>query len=99
MGKSLAAGDPAGVLVKRFEDVVETLDRHAGGTQDDERKVDLLLQAVRVLTVSERSKRDLVTLYGLTIVAKRRVHYGPLNPPERLANSGRSVSMLMAMAG
>ena len=23
-----------------------------------------------------------VTLYGLTIVAKRRVHYGPLNPPE-----------------
>ena len=23
-----------------------------------------------------------ITLYGLTIVAKRRVHYGPLNPPE-----------------
>ena len=26
-----------------------------------------------------------VTLYGLTIVSKRRVHYGPLNPPEARA--------------
>jgi len=37
--------------MSRFEDVVETLDRHAATVEDDARKVELLLQAVRVLTV------------------------------------------------
>lgn len=35
----------------RFDDLALTLDRHAKGTEDDKRKVDLLLQAVKVLMV------------------------------------------------
>ncbi|HEX7477252.1 MAG TPA: protein kinase [Polyangiales bacterium] len=37
--------------LSRFEDVVETLQRHATAAGDDKRKVELMLQAVRVLTV------------------------------------------------
>ncbi len=37
--------------LSRFEDVVDTLQRHATAVSDDKRKVALMLQAVRVLTV------------------------------------------------
>ncbi|HEX2675103.1 MAG TPA: tetratricopeptide repeat protein, partial [Polyangiales bacterium] len=37
--------------LSRFEDVVATLHRHATTTPDDKRKIELMLQAVRVLTV------------------------------------------------
>lgn len=37
--------------LSRFEDVVATLHRHATSDSDDKRKVELMLQAVRVLTV------------------------------------------------
>lgn len=37
--------------LNRFDELVDTLDRHAKASEDDERKVSLLLQAVRTLTV------------------------------------------------
>ena len=37
--------------LQRFDDLADTLDRHAKGASDDERKRDLMLQAVKVLMV------------------------------------------------
>ncbi|MFI5309099.1 MAG: tetratricopeptide repeat protein, partial [Polyangiales bacterium] len=54
--------------LQRFEDLVETLERHAGTVTDDQRKIDLLLQAARVLVVDIGSPERAVEAYEQVLV-------------------------------
>ncbi len=49
--------------LQRFEDLVETLDRHAGTVTDDARKIELMLQGARVLAVDVGSPERAIELY------------------------------------
>jgi tetratricopeptide (TPR) repeat protein len=49
--------------LQRYEDLVETLDRHAGSSADDKRKVELMLQAARVLAVDIGSPERAIETY------------------------------------
>lgn len=49
--------------LQRFEDVVEALDRHAAGSEDEQRKLDLVLQAGRVLAIEIGSPERAIEMY------------------------------------
>jgi tetratricopeptide (TPR) repeat protein/serine/threonine protein kinase len=69
--------------LQRFEDLVETLDRHAGSIADEARKIELLLQAARVLAVEVGSPERAIETYE-QVLAIDPQHEGALSELARL---------------
>lgn len=77
--------------LQRFEDVVEALDRHAAASDDERRKVDLLLQAGRVLTVEVGSPERAIEMYE-RVLAVDPEHNAALDEVARLRSTAGDLS-------
>ncbi len=83
--------------LQRFDDLADTLDRHAKATEDDKRKIDLLMQAVRVMMV-EVGAPERAMQFCERVLAIEPEHTEALDQMARLqASTGDATAAVLAV--